>query len=164
MRDALTIELEQMLNNALDAFEANSKPKRKRTTQTNRPTEPRVTNKPLRNQLSLFQGQEPEDNPVLNLSRESRHFDERMLNDTTTIVGRLDDISAAVQPSETPGFAYVSVLSSDDCIWSDRPIRRDAVGAWLEMNLPLQVQLSWEFIESAQRATEPLFKLDEVAA
>jgi hypothetical protein len=93
----------------------------------------------------------------LELSRKSRHFDERMLNDGTMTIGRGRNVSIVVQPSLSPGYAFVSLLIGNECSWTKRPIRRDAVPAMIDMELPKRTRITWEFVEESQRVAEAMF-------
>lgn len=163
MRDATLVELEGMMNQALENFEASSPPKRPRKKRaTNQVSEKRFVAKPLKGQQDLFANDRQGVNTVMELSRQSRHFDERMMIDTMVIIGQGPQITIVIQPDESVGFAHMSVIRGEECTWTKRPIRREAVPAMLEMELPMNAQISWEFIESEQRVSEPLFKCDEV--
>ena len=100
-------------------------------------------------------------NSVLELSSQSRHFDERMLDDTTMVTGIASNLSVLVQPHTSPGYAHVSILIGEACTWTKRGILRDAVPAMLEMELPEDARIEWEFFESANRVSEAMFKSEE---
>ena len=90
-----------------------------------------------------------------------REFDQQLLVETTMAIGIGDDISVVVQPNTALGYAHVSILIGEACTYTKRGIRRDHVPMLIDMELPKDSRIKWEFFESADRVSEAMFKCDE---
>lgn len=85
--------------------------------------------------------------------------DGRMLDDLTAAHGSGEHIDVVVEPSTTPGYAFLSILIGNECVWLKRPIIRDAIPQIVKGEIPADTRLSWEFTENAERVDRALFSL-----
>ena len=83
----------------------------------------------------------------------------RMMEDTTAAFGTGDGIDVVVEPSISPGYAYLSILIGTECVWLKRPIRRNKIPMLLRGEIPADARLSWEFAENANRVNQALFAI-----
>jgi hypothetical protein len=84
---------------------------------------------------------------------------DQMLDETTAAYGTGEDINVVVEPSTTPGYAYLSILVGTKCVWLKRPIHRNAIPELIKGEIPADARLTWEFAENAGRVDRALFSL-----
>ncbi len=83
----------------------------------------------------------------------------RMLEETTAAYGTAEGIDVVVEPSVSPGYAYLSILIGTECVWLKRPIIRKGIPVLLRGEIPADARLSWEFTENADRVNQALFAI-----
>lgn len=82
---------------------------------------------------------------------------EQMLDEASAAYGESEGINVIVEPSRTPGYAYLSILNGNDCVWLKRPIQRNHIPRLIRAEIPANARLSWVFTENANRVDRAMF-------
>lgn len=101
-------------------------------------------------------------NSILDMAKQSRFFDERLLADDILGMAEHGPKSLTIQPSTFPGHAHVSIVDSETSSteYTSKPIRRDAIALFLDGILPGSIKaIEWRIVSTAKRWQRGLMEI-----